>query len=87
MAQNAVPERLLRELTSPDGTLMSIIPVTCIGVSMDEIYRIGEHMAEKLNAAKGPSVLCVPMQGWGARGLAPDIELGWADPEQDRMGG
>lgn len=48
---------------------------------MEEGYRIGEHMAEKLNAAKGPSVLCVPMQGWGACDLAePDIELGWAGP-------
>ena len=80
--KNTVPERLLRETDQPGRGLYEHNPtVTCIGVSMDEIYRIGEHMAEKLNAAKGPSVLCVPMQGWGACDLAtPDIELGWAGP-------
>ncbi len=80
--KNTVPERLLKETDQPGRGLYEHNPtVTCIGVSMDEIYRIGEHMAEKLNAAKGPSVLCVPMQGWGACDLAtPDIELGWAGP-------
>jgi uncharacterized protein (UPF0261 family) len=48
---------------------------------LEEIYRIGEHMAAKLNKAQGPSVLCVPMRGWGACDLPePDIELGWAGP-------
>ncbi len=80
--KNTVPERLLKETDQPGRSLYEHNPtVTCIGVSMEEGYRIGEHMAEKLNAAKGPSVLCVPMQGWGACDLAePDIELGWAGP-------
>ncbi len=80
--KNTVPERLLREIDQPGRGLYEHNPtVTCIGVSMEEIYKIGEHMAEKLNAAQGPSVLCVPMQGWGACDLAtPDIELGWAGP-------
>ncbi len=80
--KHTVPERLLKETDQPGRGLYEHNPtVTCIGVSMDEIYRIGEHMAQKLNAAKGPSVLCVPMQGWGACDLAtPDIELGWAGP-------
>ncbi|MGI6554069.1 MAG: Tm-1-like ATP-binding domain-containing protein [Bacillota bacterium] len=80
--KNTVPERLLKETDIPGRALYEHNPtVTCIGVSVDEAYRIGEHMAEKLNAAKGPSVLCVPMQGWGACDLAePNIELGWAGP-------
>jgi len=80
--KNTVPERLLKETDIPGRALYEHNPtVTCIGVSVDEAYRIGEHMAEKLNAAKGPSVLCVPMRGWGACDLAePDIELGWAGP-------
>ncbi|HCF49035.1 MAG TPA: hypothetical protein DER60_02050 [Syntrophomonas sp.] len=80
--KHTVPERLLKETDQPGRGLYEHNPtVTCIGVSMDEIYRIGEHMAQKLNAAKGPSVLCVPMQGWGACDLAtPDIELGWSGP-------
>jgi uncharacterized protein (UPF0261 family) len=80
--QNTVPERLLKETDQPGRGLYEHNPtVTCIGVSLDEAYRIGEHMAAKLNAAKGPSVLCVPMRGWGACDLArPNIELGWAGP-------
>ena len=80
--KNTVPERLLKETDQPGRALYEHNPtVTCVGVSMDEVYRIGEHMAEKLNAAQGPSVLCIPMQGWGACDLAePDIELGWAGP-------
>jgi uncharacterized protein (UPF0261 family) len=80
--KHTVPERLLKETDQPGRGLYEHNPtVTCVGVSMEEIYRIGEHMAEKLNAAKGPSVLCVPMRGWGACDLAsPDIELGWAGP-------
>ena len=80
--KHTVPERLLKETDQPGRGLYEHNPtVTCVGVSMEEIYRIGEHMAEKLNAAKGPSVLCVPMRGWGAGDLAsPDIELGWAGP-------
>lgn len=80
--KSTVPERLLKETDQPGRGLYEHNPtVTCIGVSMDESYRIGEHMAAKLNAAKGPSILCVPMRGWGACDLAsPDIELGWAGP-------
>jgi len=80
--KNTVPERLLKETDQPGRGLYEHNPtVTCIGVSMDEAYRIGEHMAEKLNRAKGPSVLCVPMRGWGACDLAtPDIKLGWSGP-------
>jgi len=80
--KSTVPERLLKETDQPGRGLYEHNPmVTCIGVSMEEIYRIGEHMAEKLNRASGPSILCVPMRGWGACDLAePNIELGWAGP-------
>jgi uncharacterized protein (UPF0261 family) len=80
--KNTVPQKLLNETDQPGRGLYEHNPmVTCIGVSMEEIKRIAENMANKLNAAKGPSVLCVPMQGWGACDLAsPDIELGWAGP-------
>lgn len=77
-----MPERLLKETDQPGRGLYEHNPtVTCIGVSMEEAYMIGEHMAKKLNAAKGPSVLAVPMRGWGACDLAePNLELGWAGP-------
>jgi uncharacterized protein (UPF0261 family) len=55
--------------------------VTCAGISTDEAYQIGLHMAEKLNQATGPTALCVPLRGWGAVDLAaPDKALGWAGP-------
>lgn len=80
--KSTVPATLLKETDQPGRGLYEHNPtVTCVGVSMDEIYEIGEHMARKLNAAKGPSIMCVPMRGWGACDLAtPDIELGWAGP-------
>lgn len=80
--KDTVPKNLLEETNQPGRGLYVHNPmVTCIGVSADEAYTIGEHMAEKVNRAKGPSVICVPMRGWGACDLAePDIELGWAGP-------
>ncbi len=80
--KDTVPERLLKETDQPGRGLYIHNPtVTCIGVSTDEAYRIGEHIANKLNAAKGPTALCVPMRGWGACDLpAPNKDLGWAGP-------
>lgn len=80
--KDTVPERLLNETDQPGRGLYVHNPmVTCIGVSTEETYRIGEHMAQKLNAAQGPTVLCVPMRGWGACDLpAPNKDLGWAGP-------
>lgn len=55
--------------------------MTCVGVSATEAYEIGKHMASKLNAAQGPTTICVPLRGWGACDLpAPNKELGWAGP-------
>ncbi|APC08153.1 Tm-1-like ATP-binding domain-containing protein [Neomoorella thermoacetica] len=80
--KETVPERLLKETDQPGRGLYIHNPmVTCIGVSIEEAYRIGEHIAGKLNRAKGPTVLCVPMRGWGACDIpAPNKELGWAGP-------
>lgn len=80
--KETVPERLLRETDQPGRGLYIHNPmVTCIGVSKDEAYQIGAHIADKLNAAKGPAVLCVPMRGWGACDIAsPNKDLGWAGP-------
>ena len=81
--KNTVPERLLKETDQPGRGLYIHNPtVTCIGVSIDEAYLIGEHMAHKVNKAKGPTVICIPMRGWGACDLpSADKELGWAGPE------
>ena len=56
--------------------------VTCAGVSVDEVERLGSEIATKLNAATGPTVLCIPLKGWGAVDSAgSDPSLGWPGPE------
>ena len=65
--KDTVPERLLEETDQPGRGLYIHNPtVTCIGVSTEETYRIGEHIAEQTQCAKGPTALCIPLRGWGA---------------------
>lgn len=80
--KDTVPERYLKVTDEPGRALYVHNPmVTCVGISTGDTYRIGEHIARKLNAAKGPTVICVPMRGWGACDLpSPNKELGWAGP-------
>lgn len=80
--KNTVPERLLKETGRPGRGLYVHNPmVTCVGVSTEEAYAIAGDMAAKLNAAKGPTAVCIPMRGWGACDTAsPDKDLGWAGP-------
>jgi uncharacterized protein (UPF0261 family) len=57
--------------------------ITIVGTTPDEAFVFGQYMAEKLNGAKGPTVLTVPMRGWSAYDVsAPDLNLGWAGPGQ-----
>ena len=79
---DSVPKKYETEMDIPGRALYKHNPfVTCIGVSIDEIYQIGLAMAEKLNQATGPTALVIPMRGWGAVDLAtPDKALGWAGP-------
>jgi uncharacterized protein (UPF0261 family) len=65
------PRRLVHE-HNPTVTIVNVLP--------EEAYDIAKHIAEKLNRAKGPTALCIPMRGWGAydnAGGNPD--LGWAE--------
>lgn len=58
--------------------------VTCVAVLPEEAYEVGKHMAEKLNKAKGPTVLCIPMLGWGAEDIGgPDPGTMWIPSEED----
>ncbi len=80
--KETVPQKFLKETNQPGRGLYVHNPtVTCVGVSTKEAHMIGEHIAEKLNAAKGPTAICIPLRGWGACDLpTPNKELGWAGP-------
>lgn len=79
---DTVPERLLKETDQPGRGLYVHNPtVTCIGVSKEEGFLVGQHIAEKLNKAAAPTVMCIPMRGWGACDLPqPNKDLGWPGP-------
>jgi uncharacterized protein (UPF0261 family) len=60
---------------------MHNLDITVVGTTPEEAFAIGRYLAEKLNRAKGPTVLTVPMRGWSAYDIAgPDPELGWTGP-------
>ena len=55
--------------------------ISCVGLTPDEASMVGQHVAEKLNFAKGPTAICIPLRGWGAYDIAgPNLDLGWAGP-------
>ncbi|KUK10961.1 MAG: Uncharacterized protein XD50_0787 [Clostridia bacterium 41_269] len=81
--KDTVPEEHLSKTHLPGKGLYIHNPtVTCVGVSPDEASLIAEHIAEKINRAKGPTAFCIPMRGWGACDLSePNKDLGWAGPD------
>ena len=81
-AKETLPKKYEAEMDIPGRALYVHNPfVTCIGVTIDEIYQVGLAMAEKLNQAVGPTAMVIPMRGWGAVDLAKaDKALGWAGP-------
>ncbi len=53
--------------------------ISFVGVTPDEAYMVGQHVAEKLNSAEGPTAICIPLRGWGAYDIAgSNLSLGWA---------
>jgi uncharacterized protein (UPF0261 family) len=82
-ARDTLPRRYEDELDLPGRAIYIHNPtVTAIGITMDEAHTLGREIARKLNIATGPTVLCVPLRGWGAVDLAvADRALGWAGPD------
>ncbi len=80
--RDTVPKKFEEEVGQPGRGMYVHNPmVTCAGVSLDEIDRVGADMAAKLNQAAGPTVLVIPMRGWGAVDIAAaNKDLGWAGP-------
>jgi uncharacterized protein (UPF0261 family) len=77
----SVPEHYRNELDIPGRAIKVHNPtVSVVGTSLDEAHQIAKHIAAKLNKAKGPTALCVPMRGWGAYDTAgKNPDLGWAE--------
>jgi uncharacterized protein (UPF0261 family) len=78
---DSVPAHYKDELDIPGRVIKVHNPtVTVVGTSLDEAYKAAKHIAGKLNSAKGPTALCVPMKGWGAYDTAgKNPDLGWAE--------
>lgn len=81
--KNTIPEHYMKEVYEKVRGIYEHNPnVTCVTVLPEEAYEIAINIAKKLNESKGPTVICVPMRGWGACDLKnPDKELGWAGPD------
>lgn len=80
--RKTVPKKYEEEEDLPGRGIYIHNPmVTAVGVSKDETHQIGFHIAEKLNKATGPTVMCIPLRGWGAFDIAaPNKDLGWVGP-------
>jgi uncharacterized protein (UPF0261 family) len=78
-----VPEHYKHELNIPGRGIKVHNPmVTVVSTSVDEAYKIGEVVAEKLNIAVGPTALCIPLRGWGAYDTPGNFpELGWSEDQ------
>jgi uncharacterized protein (UPF0261 family) len=82
-ARETLPKKYEDELGLPGRAIYVHNPtVTAVGVTMEEAHRLGQEVGTKLNAATGPTALCIPLRGWGAVDLAvADKALGWAGPQ------
>jgi uncharacterized protein (UPF0261 family) len=82
-ARDTLPRELEASMDQPGRAIYVHNPtVTAIGVTLDEAHTVGRAMGAKLSVATGPTVLCVPLRGWGAVDLrVADKALGWAGPE------
>ncbi|MCR4428697.1 MAG: Tm-1-like ATP-binding domain-containing protein [Caldiserica bacterium] len=55
--------------------------VTVIGTLPEEARELAKAIAQRLNKARGPTCLLIPMRGWSAYDIRePNLELGWAGP-------
>lgn len=81
-APETLPPKFLEEQHQPGRGIYYHNPtVTAVGVSAEEAEVVARDVAGKLNAAGGPTALCVPMRGWGAVDVAmPNPALGWPGP-------
>lgn len=83
--EETIPQKYIDESNAGIREIYRHNPtVTCVSVLPDEAYEVGKHMAEKLNLAKGPTVLCVPMKGWGSEDIGgPEPGTMWIPDKEN----
>jgi uncharacterized protein (UPF0261 family) len=79
--EDTVPKKLKNENHIPGRNFLVHNPsVTAIGTSLEEAFEIGKHISVKLNNSTGPTILLVPLRGWGAYDTSGNFpELGWSE--------
>ena len=77
-----VPEKLMNEINTGYRKLYNHNPtVACVAITAEETERLAEEFCNRLGCAEAPTVVCIPMRGWGGCDIeSPNIELGWAGP-------
>lgn len=77
-----VPEKLMHEIKTGYRKLYNHNPtVACVAITAEETEKLAEEFINRLACATAPTVICIPMRGWGGCDIAfPSIELGWAGP-------
>ncbi len=75
-----VPEHLMAEIKSGVRKLYNHNPaVACVAITEEETRMFAREFARRLAPATAPTVICIPMRGWGGCDIAaPNLELGWA---------
>ncbi|HYA42900.1 MAG TPA: Tm-1-like ATP-binding domain-containing protein [Syntrophobacteraceae bacterium] len=82
--RDTIPNRLVEEEAAgvPGRRIHVHHPaISTAGITLEEAFLIGRHISGKIFAAKGPTLLCIPLRGWGSYEIAgPNLSLGWAGP-------
>lgn len=85
--EHRIPENYRKEVERKERGLYVHNPsVANVGLKPEEAVELGKMMADRLNEATAPVVICVPMRGWGSTDIGyADLKLGWAGPGASSM--
>ncbi|MBS5397785.1 MAG: Tm-1-like ATP-binding domain-containing protein [Lachnospiraceae bacterium] len=75
-----IPDDLKKEIQDGVRGLYDHNPsVACVAITAEETRKLATEFCKRLACAVAPTVICIPMRGWGGCDIAsPDLELGWA---------
>ncbi|SHE59302.1 Tm-1-like ATP-binding domain-containing protein [Lactonifactor longoviformis] len=75
-----IPEKLMLEIQRGVRKLYNHNPsVACVAITLEETRAFAKEFCSRLAPATAPTVICIPMRGWGGCDIAsPDLALGWS---------